>query len=371
MRAHSYLYDLVNSSLHLPSSTTAFKFKPSENVVPANINERNGQSAVMVVGEPAWHRLGSVLDCPATAAQAMAAAKLDWKVAKQPLLTCNSDYEQVKEIYDRYAVVRQDDWNDGKATVLGIVGRDYTPLQNSDSFNFFDPIVGQGAAVYHSAGALGDGERVWILAKLPGNIRVIGDDITEKYLLLSNSHDGNSAVQIKFTPIRVVCENTLTMALRDGPTLRLAHTRDVRERMRIAANLLNAITVRYDQIQSVFGAMVNTKMDDAREGKYFREVFPDPRRGGDADRYERALAQAEKDRAESKQRAEAGKGTDLAGVRGTLWAAYNGITEYIDYGRYRSAIPNRQLQAIWFGDGYSAKARAFKAAEHNLKAWAN
>jgi Domain of unknown function (DUF932) len=100
--------------------------------------------------------------------------------------------------------------------------------------------------VYHTAGALGNGERVWILAKLPDDIRVIGDDIANKYLLLSNRHDGYSAVQIKFTPIRVACQNTLTMALSQGPTLRVPHTKDVHQRLRIAANMLNTIKVRYN-----------------------------------------------------------------------------------------------------------------------------
>lgn len=247
-----------------------------------------------------------------------------------------------------------------------MVGKDYTPVQNREAFEFFDPIVGENAAVYHTAGALGEGERVWVLAKLPGDIRVVGDDIAHKYLLLSNSHDGNSAVQIKFTPIRVVCQNTLTMALREGPALRIPHTRDVRERLRVAANLLNAIKVRFNEIEGVFGNMAKAQMDEGRLEKYFQGVFPDPRRGSDDERYERALAQAQRDRAGAGCRAEIGKGMDLPGVRGTLWAAYNGVSEYIDYDRYGKSTPAQQVNAIWFGDGYSAKARAYRVAEQEL-----
>jgi phage/plasmid-like protein (TIGR03299 family) len=147
-------------------------------------------------------------------------------------------------------------------------------LQNHEAFEFFDPIVGGGEAIYHTAGALGEGERVWILAKLPGEIRVIGDDITHNFLLLSNSHDGNSDVQIKFTPIRVVCENTLTQALREGPSLRIAHTRDVRERLRLAASMLNAIKVRFSELEGVFSRMAEDRMDQSRMTRYFRDVFP-------------------------------------------------------------------------------------------------
>lgn len=264
-------------------------------------------------------------------------------------------------------VVREDDWQKGIATVLGIVGKEYTPLQNREAFAFFDPIVGEGSAIYHTAGMLGDGQRVWMLAKLPDEIRVIGDDIANKFLLLSNSHDGNSAVQIKFTPIRVVCENTLTLALREGPTLRIPHVRDVRERLMIAANLLNAIQARFTEVEGVYRNMARYPLGKEQLNRYLRQVFPDPRRGSDAERYERALVQAQRDRTGAEIRAEAGKGTNLRGVCGTLWAAYNGVAEYVDYARYGNSSVARQVQAIWFGDGYLAKARAYRAAEGMLK----
>jgi phage/plasmid-like protein (TIGR03299 family) len=333
-----------------------------------NISQRNGQAAVMVVSEPAWHRLGTVLNSPATAEQAIAAAHLDWEVVKQPLFAGEAEQHHVP---DYYAVVRGDDWAKKKATVLGIVRSGYTPVQNREAFGFFDPIVGQKAAVYHTAGALGDGERVWILAKLPGEIRVIGDDITEKFLLLANSHDGNSAVQIKFTPIRVVCQNTLTMALSQGPTLRVPHTRDVRERLMIAANLLNAIKVRYSELEGVFQSMTRIQVNGDKLQQYLGQVFPDPHRRGDDARYERALEQARTDRAGAACLYEIGKGNQQKGVAGTLWAAYNGVTEYIDFRRYAKAAGDRQVEAIWFGDGYTTKARAFTIAEKALTSWTN
>lgn len=333
-----------------------------------NINQRNGEAAAMVVGEPAWHRLGTVLDRPATAEEAIKAARLDWTVIKEPLFAGESDHHLVP---DYYAIVRGDDWEKKKATVLGIVGEAYTPLQNRDAFKFFDPIVGQNAAIYHTAGALGHGERVWILAKLPDDIRVIGDDITHKYLLLSNSHDGNSAVQIKFTPIRVVCQNTLTMALSQGPTLRVPHTKDVQERLRIAAHMLNAIKVRYAELEMVFKEMAAVSMNSEKLQNYLHQIFPDPRRREDDTRYQRALAQAKTDRAGAEYFFATGKGNVEKNVAGTLWAAYNGVTEYVDYRKYAKATTDRQVEAMWFGEGYSTKARAFSMAEKSLSVWRN
>ena len=140
-------------------------------------------------------------------------------MVKQPLYVKTG--QNYRKAEDKYMMMRADQLEKGPE--FGIVSSDYTPLQNLEAFNFFDDIVGQGAAIFHTAGALGKGERVWILAKLPDSIRIIGDDVCDKYLLLSNSHDGRSSVQMKFTPIfAVVCQNTLTMALNQGRTVRIS-----------------------------------------------------------------------------------------------------------------------------------------------------
>ena len=96
-----------------------------------------------------------------------------------------------------------------EAVALGLVSNRYVPLQNIEAFSFFEPFIHNGWAQFHTAGALGNGERVWVLAKLDGQIVIGKDDAIDRYLLLSNKHDGTGAVSIRFTPIRVVCQNTL------------------------------------------------------------------------------------------------------------------------------------------------------------------
>jgi phage/plasmid-like protein (TIGR03299 family) len=312
-----------------------------------------------------WIGPGAALDRPATAAEAIAAARLDWDVIKLPLLAGREEYRYV---HDRYAVVREDLWTRDGTGFLGIVGRNYTPLQNRDAFAFFDPVVGAGAAAYHAAGAIGEGEKVWMLAKLPGELRVIGDDVVCKYLLLSTSHDGTTAVQIRFIPIRLVCSNGLVQALRDGPMLHVTHTREVRERLWRAANMVNSIKARFEELGETFRRMASVRMNDQEAAAYLRAIFPDPRRAGDETRYARLLLQASRDREGAHLQAQIGDRIDLPGVRGTLWAFYNGVTAYIDHTRFRSSAPARRQDAIWFGDGYAAKVRAFRLAAQSIAA---
>ena len=323
-----------------------------------NLLMQNGQASMFYINEVPWHGLGTRLDKPATAHEAITAARLDWKVVKLPLFAGSKRIP----VTDRFAVVRRTgDLIERTDPVLGVVSNEYTPLQNHQAFQFFDPIVGQNAAIYHTAGALGNGERVWILAKLPGHIRVTGDDITEKYLLLSNSHDGKSSVTIKFTPVRVVCQNTLTLALNEGSAWRVSHHSDIQQKLKQAHAMMGLITERFDDLEQTFQAMSRVQLNKDRLGEYLAAVYPD---SPEPDK--QLLVQ--RDRNWSEFFFDQGKGNRLAGVEGTLWAGFNGVTEWIDHRKTRQNS-NQRLNSAWFGESARIKSRAFSVAMDKMVVW--
>lgn len=334
-----------------------------------HIDAATGKASMFYVEQVPWHGLGWKLDKVATSAEAIKAANLDWNVNKYPLHVVSGRVSQ--PVPNRFAIVRQDQWGRKDCPVLGIVGGDYTPIQNREAFAFFDGIVGQGAAIYHTAGALGYGERVWILAKLPSQIIVTKEDVADKYLLLANSHDGSSAVQVKFTPIRVVCQNTLTMALSSGPRVRVAHTKQVRQRLQEAARLLGIINAQFDSIGETFQRMTRLLVNKNRLAEYLLAVFPDPKPETSTDdpSHQNALKRVADTRLWAEYFFDQGKGNRLVGVAGSLWAAYNGVTEYIDHRSTPNLTADGRLDSLWFGDGYYTKARAFRIAEEKLNDW--
>ena len=331
--------------------------------MPRELHIQDGKVSMMYVDEEPWHSIGTELSAPLTAAEAIRDANLDWEVDKKPLYVGEGGKYRLP---NRHAVVRKDLWGKKYCPVLGIVGKDYAPLQNKEAFKFFDPIAGKGAATYEMAGAIGDGKRIWILAKLASDIHVIGDDITKKYLLLSNSHDGTSSIQIKLTPIRIFCSNMLTMALRQGPTLRIVHTKDMHQRLKNAERALELINKRFEKIEKTFQRMTRVQVRNGRLTEYLNLVFPDPQ---DLEN-ERVMVRAKQDRAWAEYFFDQGKGNQIKGVAGTLWAAYNGVAELIDH-RQTKQTPDRRLNSLWFGEGYATKARAFTVAEEKMMAWRN
>jgi phage/plasmid-like protein (TIGR03299 family) len=317
---------------------------------------------MMYVGDPPWHKLGTAVRRAATAEEAITAASLDWEVAKLPLFATNGQHGV--RVAGKYATVRADMVGRPDCGTFGIVDETYTPLQNREAFAFFDSIVrDQKAAIYHTAGALGRGERVWILAKLPDDIVVAGRDITNKFLLLTNNHDGRAGVRVMFTPIRVVCQNTLTLALSEGGVVSVPHLRDVHERLLKAAELLGVIRQRFDDLEETFNGFAAIQLGQEGLRKYLEAVFPDPHAPD-----ERAVTRAASDRLWSEHFFAEGEGNREPGVAGTLWAAYNGITELVDHrvstvGNPEATNPGlRRLNNVWFGTGASVKARAYRVA---------
>lgn len=310
-----------------------------------NINSRNGKASFMYYGEAPWHRLGTRLDQPATAQEAIETAGLDFTVEKVAIKTDPGDFPVPRY----YATVRTD-----TKIVLGVVGSRYTPIQNRDAFITFDALVGGGEAIYHTAGALGEGERIWILAKLPDFIRVNGNDVVEKFLLLTNSHDGTAPVRVKLTPIRVVCQNTLSVALSGSEQeVRIRHTNGAEAKLAHAHEILGLTNHLYGQLETIFRGMAQKKVDQREASRYVTGVFRN-----DPPILSTNRLKPVHDKIFELMETGSGSGES----RGTLWGAYNAVTEYVDHVRRSRVLDGRHLNSVWFGRGEKIKKRAFQVA---------
>lgn len=321
--------------------------------MPHNLATTNGRTAMMYVGEVPWHSLGTKLDAPATAEEAIVAAGLDYQVRLTPIQT-----DVGTPVTYRKAVVRTD-----TSDVLGVVSNQYVPVQNSQAFGFLDAVVAEGGLKYHTASALGKGERIWLLAKLAGHVRVRNsDDLVEKFLLLSNAHDGSAALRVFFTPIRVVCQNTLNMAEArgGGQGISILHKGDLAAKIKEAQQVLGLATRFYDDAAAKIDRLANHYPTQAQLQSYFKALYADPEEGKDN-------ARAVNIREELHRLFEEGVGHNDPAIKGTTWAAYNGVTEFTDQVRTTRAShatdrASRRLSSIWFGSGARLKAKAWDLA---------
>ncbi len=308
-------------------------------------------NSLMYVGEKPWHGLGKKLEKVATSAEAIVAAGLDWKVEKLPIFA--NLVGQSLSIEDKFATVRMD-----TKQPLGVVGDIYKVLQNKEAFSFFDAVVGVKEAMYHTAGALGDGERVWILAKLPGYIRVKGDDVSEKFLLLVNTHDGTRAAQMMFTPIRVVCQNTLNIALADSSrNASIRHTTNMGTKIDQVRETLQIINARFSLFEEAAQKLAVVQLTQ----ESFRDYLVGLKLAPKASEMDQATTRMRNIMDEVTLHFEHGKGADMSSAKGTAWGAFNAVVEYVDYSRGSDKVESR-AKSLLFGTGANLKQLAWDAA---------
>jgi len=233
-----------------------------------NYNTQTEKHSFFSVKEKAWHNLGQLIQDYPTSAEAILHAGLDYEVEKRMLFT-PSLLDSTIEVPNYFSTVRTD-----TNTVLGVVGKDYQIVQNKDAFSFFDSIVGGDGILYETAGALGEGERIFITAKLPDYIRVGKDDLIEKYLFLTTSHDGSGSITAAFTPIRIVCANTLNAALRTQTnTVRIRHTSNAKQRLEQAHTVMGISDVLSEQMQGIFNYWSKLRISDNEVKKLIQSAL--------------------------------------------------------------------------------------------------
>lgn len=303
---------------------------------------------MMYVGETPWHGLGVSVSKAPSVEEAIKLAGLDWKVNLAPLFT-----QEGTQVTHR-ATMRDSD-----RSILGVVGPGYTPVQNEKAFEFFNPFVQSGEAELETAGSLREGRRIWVLAKIAGNTReVVPGDPVEHYVMLSNSHDGTTSVQVGFTPIRVVCANTLAAAHNDARStlLRIRHTRNVEDTLDAVRDTMAVSQREFQATMEQYKLLARKNVAKGDIEKYVKIVFYKDK---DLEK-QRTKARYDEMTNTIKRLFETGRGNDLPQVRGTFWALYNATTEYLsyEYGKTQDA----RLSSLWFGENVEKNEMALKVA---------
>lgn len=329
-----------------------------------NFNKKTGKYSFMSVQEKAWHGLGQVIDRYPTSSEAVQHAGLDYIVEKRPLFTYDTinhvgvaiDDVLIPDVMvpNYFATIRAD-----TEQVLGVVGNDYEVVQNRDAFSFFDAIVGGGEGIlYETAGALGNGERVFITAKLPEHIRVGRKDWIEQYLFLTTSHDGLGSITAAFTPIRIVCNNTLNAALNNhAGAVKIRHTASATERLKQAHALMGITRQLSREMEALFNQWAQVRITDSEVKRLIqiamapnKEVLTNLAEG----RQELLSAHYTNIVDKVCEYAQASPAQQLDTTTGTVFGAYNAVTGYFQNVRnFKSE--EAKFKSIMDG---TAKARA-------------
>lgn len=213
--------------------------------------------------ETPWHGLGVRVESALSSAEAIEKAGLNWDVNQHPVKT-----DDGIDIPGYKANIRSSD-----NKILGVVTDRYKVVQNSEAFAFTDGLLGEGVT-YETAGSLSDGKKIWLLAKLPEKYTIIGENV-EPYLVFSNSHDGNGAIRVAMTPVRVVCQNTLNLALSTAQrTWSMVHVGDLAAKMDEARSTLELADKYMNRLGTEFERLNRIQISDGKVMEYIEMLIP-------------------------------------------------------------------------------------------------
>lgn len=294
-------------------------------------------------GEVPWHGLGVRVPADLHPTQMLEKAGLDWTVRKVPAY---AEVAGERVAVGRSALVRNSD-----DSILDVVSDDWNVLQNHEAFEFFHDFVANGDMEMHTAGSLRDGQLVWALAKVNDGFELFKGDQVDSYLLFSNPHRYGWSIDVRFTPIRVVCNNTLTLSLNTASKnfVKVSHRRQfdgdmVKETLGVAKEKL----ATYREMAQFLGGKRYT---GPKLVEYFKTVFPVT--GGPEKKKEMSIS--------------ASKALDVVHTQpganfaeGSWWSAFNAVTYMIDHKLGRSQ--DNRLTSAWFGQGKKVKADALELA---------
>lgn len=276
---------------------------------------------MMYVREKPWHGLGTRVEDAPTSADALRLAGLDWTVEQRPVFLENSP----TPVPNYKANVRDKD-----GTVLGIVTDRYQVVQNADAFSWTDELIG-GEVRYETAGSLRGGKKIWLLAKMPAS-KVAGDDV-EPYLCFANTHDGSGAVKVCMTPVRVVCNNTLNLALNTAKrSWAMKHVGDMNGKLNEARKTLELAERYMLCLDAQALQLANVTVTDEKLEKILSEMFP---LKDDATERQKNTVKAVKDEFMICYFM-----PDLAKFRGTGWGVVNAMADMVDHSRPRRETGN-------------------------------
>jgi phage/plasmid-like protein (TIGR03299 family) len=302
--------------------------------------------------EPAWHGLGTVVSETQTSIDALRLAGLDWDVQKRDLFY---DSNGLKKIEDRVANVRL---SDGK--LLGIVSDHYKILQNREAFSFIDELLDNQIepVKFEAAGSLDNGKRVWMLAHMKPKM-ILGDEIIP-YLVFTNSHDGSQAITAALTPTRVVCQNTLNLALKEAKrSWSIKHMGDVKGKQKDAAMTLKLSVSYMDNMEIMAEQYQQKKVTKERMIEIMNIIFPD-----DPEATMRARGNILDQKQQFLDVYAQGLVSDLKKFKGDAWGLYNGFADYASHIKpLRKTDSFQESLFSSFIDGNKLLAKAQKAIE--------